>query len=113
MPKRCPECGSHQWNVPPKTYVCKRCGNTWNSKGGKTPKRCPSCSSKDWDRERDVETKNGGRAAFEMDDEMFRSIVEKYRHGMSCVDISISCSIPYSVVYQVIRNHIPNREIKV
>lgn len=67
----------------------------------------------DWDRERDVETKNGGRAAFEMDDEMFRSIVEKYRHGMSCVDISISCSIPYSVVYQVIRNHIPNREIKV
>ena len=48
-----------------------------------------------------------------MDDDIFKMIIEKYRKGMSCVDISISCSIPYSVVYQAIRSHIPNREINV
>ena len=112
-PKRCPECGSHQWNVPPKSYVCKRCGSTWNTKGGKIPKRCPSCSSKEWDREKEVEVKPPRRMVFELDDDTYKTIVDHYRKGMSCVDISIQCDIPYSVVYQAIRDHIPNREIKV
>ncbi len=53
------------------------------------------------------------RVVFELDDATYKTIVDHYRKGMSCVDISIACDIPYSVVHQAIRDHIPNREIKV
>ena len=112
-PKRCPECGSHQWDVPPKTYMCKRCGNKWNAKGGKTPRRCPSCSSKEWDRDREPDERATRRTTFDVDDGMRKRIIESYRKGKSCVDISIDMAVPYSAVHHVIRDHIPNRDINV
>lgn len=112
-PKRCPVCGTHQWNVPPKTYSCRRCGYTWNAKGSRIPKRCPVCSSKDWNVEREASEHRSKRATYEMDEETYNSIIESYRKGFSCVDISIRCNIPYSVVYGVIRKHSSNTDIKV
>ncbi len=107
-PKRCPECGTHQWNVPPKSYTCKRCEYTWNSKGNKMPKRCPVCSSKDWNTDRVLPERRIRTVSYELDDAMLYSIIDNYRKGLSCVDISIACRVPYSVVFGVVRNHSGN-----
>jgi len=112
-PKRCPECGSHQWNVPPNSYTCKRCNETWVVKGSRVPKRCPSCSSRDWNLDNSSSDGKVDRNENALDEEKFKRVIECYRHGMSCVEISIEMGIPYNLVYTAVRSHIPNRDIKV
>lgn len=104
-PKRCPSCGTHQWNVPPQEHECKRCGYVWHSKGRKVPCRCPMCTSRSWSQDIDEFEEKSKRHAEE--DSLYDEIIMKgYRSGMSCVDISILNSIPYSKVYSVIRKNL-------
>ncbi len=103
-PKRCPKCGSHQWNVPASVHTCKRCGRSWESKGNSVPKRCPSCFSKKWDVEREPD---------EMEDmvgeynDVDLTILEAYRAGKGCIDISIITGVPFSSVRAVIMREMP------
>ena len=113
-PKRCPQCGTHHWDTEPWVFTCKRCGNTWVAKGNSIPKRCPACSSREWDKEEDeLRANGGGRRQYQVSDELYQSIIDSYRKGMSCVDIAIAFDIPYSKVYSAVRNAMPNREIKI
>ncbi len=112
-PKRCPSCGTHQWNVPPRVFTCKRCNYTWNAKGSKVPRKCPSCSSKDWAVGRDEDTRRASKHDSEIDEATEGVVVREYRRGSSCVDISIAHGIPYSLVYDIVRRHIANINIKV
>ncbi|MDO5861217.1 MAG: hypothetical protein Q4Q58_00160 [Thermoplasmata archaeon] len=109
-PKRCPKCGSHQWNVPPRTFECKRCGNVWDSKGSKMPKRCPSCYSRQWDTERVPEEEPEGRSS--ADAELETAVMDAYRKGHGCVQISIALGVPYSVVRGIILRVSPMSVLK-
>ena len=112
-PKRCPSCGTHQWNTPPRSYTCKRCGYSWNAKGTKVPRKCPLCSSKDWASEREVDIQKTGPSAPEVDAVLEGLILGEYRKGRSCVDISISQGIPYSLVFEIVKRNSTANNIKV
>ena len=113
-PKRCPSCGTHQWNTPPRSYTCKRCGYSWNAKGTKVPRKCPLCSSKDWASEREADFQRAPSRESEVDAVLEGLILGEYRKGRSCVDISISEGIPYSLVFETVkRNSTTANNIKV
>ncbi len=112
-PKRCPSCGTHQWNVPPRSFNCKRCNYVWNAKGSKIPRKCPLCSSKDWSLDKAADELNSVRTALETEIAMEDQILKEYRRGSSCVDISISKGLPYSLVYEVVKRNNANININV
>lgn len=50
VPKRCPQCRTTLWNVPPNPINrCIQCGHEWSSNTA-DPKKCPSCQSQKWNR---------------------------------------------------------------
>lgn len=107
-PKRCPSCGSHQWNVPLNSYTCKRCGNFWESKGSRTPKRCPSCGSRLWDVEPETVVEAPPKGSL-----MEADVLDAYRRGNGCLDISLTLDIPYSVVRGIVSRENPGVEPRV
>ena len=100
-PKRCASCGSYHWNERLDTNSCKRCGHRWVSKRAWMPKRCPSCRSTVWF----IPQGMFGRENHprENGENRERKILSLYREGKSCMQISISESIPYSTVYEVLK----------
>ena len=113
-PKRCPKCGTHQWNVAPRQYTCKRCGNTWIAKGTNVPKRCPACSCREWDKDpQEADLARGSRRASHIDEALYNEIVESYDGGENCLGIAMKLNVPYSVVFSTIREKEPDKEIKV
>ncbi len=99
-PSRCPSCGSYKWNEPLNSFTCKRCGNSWTAKGGKVPRRCPGCYSRSWNREPEPEQDKKPEVGAEIESK----IIDLYRAGKGCVDISISMGLPFGVVRGVIRD---------
>ena len=53
-PKRCPSCGSFQWNKPRALYECRVCGHTWASRKDGVPNKCPKCKTSKWNEEPDA-----------------------------------------------------------
>ena len=96
------------------SYTCKRCGYSWNAKGTKVPRKCPLCSSKDWASEREADFQRAPSRESEVDAVLEGLILGEYRKGRSCVDISISEGIPYSLVFETVkRNSTTANNIKV
>ncbi len=91
-------------------FTCKRCKKSWESKGSRIPKRCPSCFSKKWDMECEVEEPIV--IGNDTNKELKNTILDAYRKGMGCVEISISLAIPYSLVRNVITEFNPNAVLK-
>lgn len=97
-PVRCPGCGSYKWDEPMCKYECKRCGNEWNAKGSKVPRRCPQCYSRLWN----VDSSKIVREPIYLNDDLEMKVLEEYRKGSGCIDISILLSLPYSTVRGII-----------
>ena len=117
LPKRCPKCRSIKWNDSHLRVTCLRCGHTWNSHNG-SPKRCPSCGTHQWNTPpRSYTCADFQRAPSresEVDAVLEGLILGEYRKGRSCVDISISEGIPYSLVFETVkRNSTTANNIKV
>ena len=81
--------------------------------GTKVPRKCPLCSSKDWASEREVDIQKTGPSAPEVDAVLEGLILGEYRKGRSCVDISISQGIPYSLVFEIVKRNSTANNIKV
>ena len=77
------------------------------------PRKCPLCSSKDWASEREVDIQKTGPSAPEVDAVLEGLILGEYRKGRSCVDISISQGIPYSLVFEIVKRNSTANNIKV
>ena len=75
---------------------------------------CPLCSSKDWASEREADVQRAPSRESEVDAVLEGLILGEYRKGRSCVDISISEGIPYSLVFETVkRNSVTANNIKV
>ena len=82
--------------------------------GTKVPRKCPLCSSKDWASEREADFQRAPSRESEVDAVLEGLILGEYRKGRSCVDISISEGIPYSLVFETVkRNSTTANNIKV
>ena len=125
LPKRCPKCRSIKWNDSHLRVTCLRCGHTWNSHNG-SPKRCPSCGTHQWNTPprsytckrcgyswNAVDIQKTGPSAPEVDAVLEGLILGEYRKGRSCVDISISQGIPYSLVFEIVKRNSTANNIKV
>ena len=117
-PRRCPGCGTYHWDEAPQTYQCLRCDHRWTAKRAWPPKRCPKCRSDTWNVEKreppeapEPELKR--QAATEVDGEVSKAILSRYRDGESCTNIAIATGIPFSTVYQVVRGSSPGRSIRI
>ena len=85
-----------------------------DAKGTKVPRKCPLCSSKDWASEREADFQRAPSRESEVDAVLEGLILGEYRKGRSCVDISISEGIPYSLVFETVkRNSTTANNIKV
>lgn len=112
-PVRCPGCGSKCWNTPPKTHDCNQCGRGWTSGSGRRPSRCPFCGSKTWDVQKQRPRKSFKTPETKVDPELERKIIESYRRGNTCVDISKVDDIPYSIVLAVVKKSLTGKSVRV
>jgi len=116
-PRRCPSCGTYHWNEPPKTYSCLRCGHKWTAKRDWPPKRCPKCRSVAWNTEKkEVPKPEPGvakSAIASMDEETVKTVLDAYKKGYTCTKIAVETSIPFSVVYGIIRDSYATGSVRV
>ena len=66
-----------------------------------------------WASEREVDIQKTGPSAPEVDAVLEGLILGEYRKGRSCVDISISQGIPYSLVFEIVKRNSTANNIKV
>lgn len=100
-PTRCPSCGSYKWNVPREFYGCCKCGYSWFMKNSRVPARCPRCGSRDWQKPDDEVPP----AVVEEEPNAVRdAVMDAYRNGLGCLEISISLGMPYSLVRDMIED---------
>lgn len=112
-PVRCPSCGSKCWNTPPLTHDCVQCGRGWVSGTGRRPSRCPFCGSKSWDAQKQVPRKSFKTPEPKVNVEIEQRIIESYRRGLTCVEISKEDSIPFGVVLSVVKKTLAGQTIRV
>ena len=74
----------------------------------------PASVAKDWASEREADFQRAPSRESEVDAVLEGLILGEYRKGRSCVDISISEGIPYSLVFETVkRNSTTANNIKV
>lgn len=100
-PTRCPSCGSYKWNVPLEIHVCCKCGYSWFVKNNHVPVRCPKCDSRDW---QNADDEVPSDAVEEESDSIKDAIMDAYRNGLGCLEISMSLGVPYSLVREMIED---------
>jgi rubrerythrin len=117
-PKRCPGCGTYRWNDMPTRYSCQRCGHTWISKRDWSPKRCPKCRSTTWASKGEGDTicsehrSEKGNSTV-IDAVAKRRLIEMYSAGYSCTRLSMDLCIPFSKVYDTIRERVSAERIRI
>lgn len=112
-PVRCPGCGSKCWNTPPTSHDCIQCGRGWTSGSGRRPSRCPFCGSRSWDTQKQVPRRSFKTPEPRVDPDLERLIIDSYRKGGTCVDISKEQGIPYSVVLTVVKRFLTGKTVRV
>lgn len=117
-PRRCPGCGTYHWNESPQSYECMRCEHTWTAKRAWPPKRCPKCRAVSWNSEKKetpavTEPEVKRPISSVMDEATVSSILEEYKKGLSCTQIAVKTGIPFSAVFQVVRESAAGGLLKV
>lgn len=117
-PRRCPSCGTYHWNEAPRTYDCLRCSHKWTAKRDWPPKRCPKCRSTSWSIEKKnikkVDVLESRKISSSVnDDQLVKSILDAYKKGDTCTGIAVKTSIPFSVIYGIIREGYANCSIRI
>jgi len=116
-PRRCPSCGTYHWNEVPRTYDCLRCSHKWTAKRDWPPKRCPKCRSTSWNTEKKsiqkAEVLESKRSTSVNDDELTRSILDAYKKGETCTQIAVRTSVPFSVIFNILRENNKNSSIRI
>lgn len=102
-PKKCPQCGSYQWDTPSNTFECGRCHYSWISTLPGGPIKCPSCRSSNW-RETPVKKKISF-AEDPFENTLKRWICQKYDSDMGCVDIACDLKLPIIKVVNLVKEY--------
>ncbi len=101
-PKKCPNCGSVNWNSDVGTHKCKQCKHTWTSRKENTPRKCPKCQSLSWDKEPIViEPKKKDAVPVEIEEK----IIECHEKGMGLFKAAITLDLPVFNVLAVYRKY--------
>ena len=101
-PKRCPSCGSTNWNADVGNYTCKQCNHSWTSRTASVPRKCPRCQSLSWDKEPIIiEPKKKGDIPAEIEER----VVECHEKGMGLFNAAMALDLPVLNVLAVYRKH--------
>ena len=98
-PKKCPNCGSTNWNADLGTYVCKQCEHTWTSRKPGVPRKCPRCQSLLWNKEPVVKEEKGKIRSIPPETE--RMIVGCHDKGLELFDAALTLDMPVFTVLSV------------
>lgn len=103
-PKKCPNCGSTNWNSEVGTYACKRCSHTWTSRKGAVPRKCPKCQSLLWDKE-PVAVSHTKNKEHSIPAEREEKIIDCHGRGMGLFETALSLNLPALEVLGVYTKH--------
>ena len=91
-PKKCPHCGSYQWEIPAHMMRCMKCGYEWASSTPEGPRRCPKCRSYDW--RTPVDPKDIVFRNDPTENTLKRWICERYENDMDILTIAAELKLP-------------------
>ncbi len=103
-PKKCPNCGSTNWNSEVGTYVCKRCSHTWTSRKGAVPRKCPKCQTLLWNKE-PASVSHKEKKEHSISAEREEKIIDCHSKGMGLFETALSLNLPALEVLGVYTKH--------